>query len=59
MTYDAASGTVIYRSKVRLGPKRNFQVMAGAQGLELRLVLEPPPTSSRAAGARSPRYIVR
>ena len=31
MTYDAASGTVIYRSKMHLGLKRNFQVIE--QGL--------------------------
>ena len=35
MTYDPASGTVIYRSKIHLGLKRNFQVMPGAQWLEL------------------------
>ena len=35
MTYDRASGTVIYRSKMHLGLKRNFQVMPGAQWLEL------------------------
>jgi hypothetical protein len=35
MSYDAASGTVIYRSRMHLGLKRNFQVMAGAQWLEL------------------------
>ena len=35
MTYDAATGTVIYRSKMHLGLKRNFQVMPGAQWLEL------------------------
>jgi hypothetical protein len=35
MTYDPASGTVIYRSKMHLGLKRNFQVMSGAQWLEL------------------------
>ena len=35
MTYDAASGSVIYRSKMHLGLKRNFQVMPGAQWLEL------------------------
>ena len=33
MTYDAATGTVIYRSKMHLGLKRNFQVMPGAQWL--------------------------
>ena len=27
---DAASGTVIYRSKMHSGLKRNFQVMSGA-----------------------------
>jgi hypothetical protein len=35
MSYDAASGTVIYRSKMHLGLKRNFQVMPGARWLEL------------------------
>ena len=35
MTYDAATGTVIYRSKMLLGLKRNFQVMPGARWLEL------------------------
>jgi hypothetical protein len=35
MTYDPASGTVIYRSKMHLGLKRNFQVMSGAEWLEL------------------------
>ena len=29
MSYDRASGTVIYRSKMHLGLKRNFQVMPG------------------------------
>ena len=37
MSYDAASGTVIYRSKMHPGLKRNFQVMPGAQWLELAL----------------------
>ena len=37
MTYDAQTGTVIYRSKMHLGLKRNFQVMPGAQWLELLL----------------------
>jgi hypothetical protein len=35
MTYDAATGTVIYRSKMHAGLKRNFQVMPGAEWLEL------------------------
>ena len=35
MTYDAATGTVIYRSKMPLGLRRNFQVMPGAQWLVL------------------------
>jgi len=35
MSYDVASGTVIYRSKMHLGLKRNFQVMPGAEWLEL------------------------
>jgi len=30
MRYDVVSGTVIYRSKMHLGLKRNFQVMPGA-----------------------------
>jgi hypothetical protein len=35
MTYDAVTGTVIYRSKMHAGLKRNFQVMPGAAWLEL------------------------
>ncbi len=35
MRYDAETGSVIYRSKMHLGLKRNFQVMPGAQWLEL------------------------
>ncbi len=35
MSYDAETGTVIYRSKMHLGLKRNFQVMPGAEWLEL------------------------
>ena len=35
MTYDAQTGSVIYRSKMHLGLKRNFQVMPGAQWLAL------------------------
>lgn len=30
MSYDAETGAVIYRSKVHMGLKRNFQVMLGA-----------------------------
>ena len=33
--YDLNTGTVIYRSKMHLGLKRNFQVMPGAAWLEL------------------------
>jgi hypothetical protein len=35
MTYDPQTGSVIYRSKMHLGLKRNFQVMPGAEWLEL------------------------
>ena len=35
MSYDPATGIVIYRSKTHVGLKRNFQVMPGAQWLEL------------------------
>jgi hypothetical protein len=35
MTYDAATGTVIYRSKMHAGLKRNFQVMPGAGWLAM------------------------
>ncbi len=35
MTYDPATGTLIYRSKMHAGLKRNFQVMPGAEWLEL------------------------
>jgi len=34
MHYDVATGSVIYRSKMHLGLKRNFQVMPGAEWLE-------------------------
>ena len=37
MRYDAVTGTVIYRSKMHLGLKRNFQVMPGAEWLALLL----------------------
>ncbi|MCC6610046.1 MAG: transposase [Burkholderiales bacterium] len=37
MSYDASTGAVIYRSKMHLGLKRNFQVMPGAEWLELLL----------------------
>jgi hypothetical protein len=35
MSYDAATGTFIYRSKMHAGLKRNFQLMPGAEWLEL------------------------
>jgi hypothetical protein len=35
MTSDAATGMVIYRSKMHAGIGRNFQVMPGAAWLEL------------------------
>jgi hypothetical protein len=35
MRYHAATGTVIYRSKMHLGLKRNFQVIPGAGQLAL------------------------
>jgi len=35
MIYDAETGTVIYRSKMHAGLKRNFQLMPGAEWLEL------------------------
>lgn len=35
MSHDAATGAVIYRSKMHRGLKRNFQAMGGAQWLEL------------------------
>src|SRR3970040_1018453 len=34
-TYDARSGMVIYRSCMHKGLKRNFQLMPGAQWLEM------------------------
>jgi hypothetical protein len=37
MRYDASTGAVIYRSKMHLGLKRNFQVMPGAEWLALLL----------------------
>jgi hypothetical protein len=35
MSYDPNSGTVIYRSRLHKGLKRNFQLMPGAQWLEM------------------------
>jgi len=65
MNYDAASGSVIYRCKMHLGLKRNFQVMAGAKWLELlckhipdryeQLVRYCGWYSSRSRGARAAR----
>ncbi|MBI3375161.1 MAG: transposase [Betaproteobacteria bacterium] len=62
MTYDAASGTVIYRSKMHLGLKRDFQLMPGAEWLKLfckhipdryeQLVRYVGCYSSRSRGAR-------
>jgi hypothetical protein len=65
MRYDAHTGTVIYRSKMHAGLKRNFQVMPGAAWLELLLRHVPTATSTwcatwggtrtaRAANARRP-----
>jgi len=35
MSHDAAAGTVIWRSKMHLRQKHNFQMRAGAEWLEL------------------------
>ena len=35
MTYDAKTGMVIYRSRMHKGLKRNYQLMPGAQWLEM------------------------
>jgi len=35
MSYRATTATVVYRPKMHLGLKRNFQVMPGAEWLEL------------------------
>jgi hypothetical protein len=43
MTYDAATGTVIYRSKMHAGLKRNFQVMPGAEWLAMLAMQRIPP----------------
>jgi len=68
MNYDAASGRVIYRPRMYLGLKRNFQVMAGAEWLELlckhipdryeQLVRYCGWYSSRSRGARAARTAV-
>ncbi len=52
MTYNAQTGTVIYRSKMHLGLKRNFQVMPGAQWLEM-LLRHVGWYSNRARGERA------
>ena len=41
MTCDAATGTVICRSKMHAGLKRNFQVMSGDKGGRLCLTANP------------------
>jgi len=66
MTYDAATGTVIYRSKMHAGLKRNFQVMSGAARLDLlcrhipdryeHLVRYAGWYSNRARGARAKNF---
>ena len=53
MTYDAATGTVSYRSKMHAGLKRNFQVMSGAAWLEL-LCRHIPDRYVQLAADRSP-----
>jgi hypothetical protein len=58
IAYDADTGTVIYRSKMQLGLRRNFQVMPGAEWLVLlcrhildrRLWLPTNKTLSSSAG---------
>ena len=35
MSYDPKAGVVIYRSRMHKGLKRNFQLMPGAQWLEM------------------------
>lgn len=40
MTYDAATGTVIYRSKMHASLKRNYQVMSGVAGASLPHILD-------------------
>jgi hypothetical protein len=68
MSYDAATGTVIYRSKMHLGLKRNIQVMPGAEWMELLCKHIPDRSeqlirycgwySSRSRGARAARTAV-
>ncbi len=49
MRYDARTGTVIYRSRMHLGLKRNFRVMPGA--LVAGVASAARPGSLRAPGA--------
>ena len=57
MTYDAKTGTVIYRSKMHLGLKRNFQVMPGAEWLELLCGTSPIATSIWCATSGGTRIV--
>ena len=58
LEYVAASGTVIYRSKMHATLKRNFQVMPGAKWLELLIAHIPDKYEHlvRYYGAYSSRY---
>src|SRR3989337_1769240 len=55
MRYDAATGSVIYRSKMHLGLKRNFQVMPGAAWLELLCKHIPDRTTITWCVKKTPR----
>jgi hypothetical protein len=55
ITYDAITGTVICRSKMHLGSKRNFQAMPGAQWLALLCSTFPIATSTSFATSAGTR----
>ena len=55
MSDDPATGTVIYRSKMHLGLKRNFQVMPGVEWLELLCKHIAQGTATHNNGPRLPR----
>jgi hypothetical protein len=55
MCHEAATGRVIYRSKMHLGLNRNFQVMPGAGWLELLCKYIPDLYEQLGARARRAR----
>lgn len=52
MTYDAATGTVIYSSKMHAGLKRNFELMPRAKSMRAGSLRDPNRRETAAIGKR-------